>query len=118
MTEHWPRWYIITGPWVIGLLVISLTAWFHDSLTWMNMVGMIDAAIWAYGMLVSLSEGALSIMFYAIAQEAKRRKKERKRRKAADKELVRLAVEYARENPDTPIEDSVSIVLGKRTIQV
>ena len=110
MTEHWPRWYILTGPWVIAALDISLTAWLYGSLTWANMIGMIDAAIWAYGMLVSLSEGALSIMFYAIAMEAKRRKKERKK---LIRQVTQVA-EQARNNPEDSIEAIVNKFLAER----
>ena len=73
------------------------------------MIDMVDAAALVYGMLVSISEGALSLMFYAIAQEKKRRRKEREKRM----EQMERVAELARRSPDVPVEDIVQEILEK-----
>ena len=90
-------------------LDILLTAWLHDSLSLVNMIGMIDAAIWAYGMLVSVSEGVLTAMFYAIAKAMERRQKERE----MQMKKMERATELARSNPNESVVDIVNRVLAE-----
>ena len=90
-------------------MTIYITWSLRGSLTWENMIDMVDAAALVYGMLVSISEGALSLMFYAIAQEKKRRRKEREKRM----EQMERVAELARRSPDVPVEDIVQEILEK-----